>query len=103
MSSPTSTVLTCTSACARRRVKRPTLTRRDRALGGIWTAKGITHRRERLIPARMAFFGQDRISGLLLGRIGIHTQLPGVEHENLSDDRLGEPSAMQQSHMCARA
>jgi len=39
----------------------------------------------------------------LLGHIDIHTQVPAVEHENLSDDRLGEPSAMQQLHMCARA
>jgi hypothetical protein len=28
--------------------------------GSIWSAKGITQRRERLIPERMAFSGQDR-------------------------------------------
>jgi magnesium chelatase family protein len=41
----------------------------------------------------MAFFGQDRISGPLLGRIDIHIQVPRVEYDKLSDDRLGEPSA----------
>jgi magnesium chelatase family protein len=32
-------------------------------------------------------------SGPLLGRIDIHIEVPRVEYEKLSDDRLGEPSA----------
>jgi magnesium chelatase family protein len=36
---------------------------------------------------------QKRISGPLLDRIDIHIQVPRVEYEKLSDDRLGEPSA----------
>jgi magnesium chelatase family protein len=36
---------------------------------------------------------QKRISGPLLDRIDIHSEVPRVEYERLSDDRLGEPSA----------
>jgi magnesium chelatase family protein len=35
---------------------------------------------------------QKRISGPLLDRIDIHIQVPRVEYDKLSDDRLGEPS-----------
>ena len=35
---------------------------------------------------------QKRISGPLLDRIDIHIEVPRVEYERLSDDRLGEPS-----------
>jgi magnesium chelatase family protein len=36
---------------------------------------------------------QKRISGPLLDRIDIHIEVPRVEYEKLSDNRLGEPSA----------
>ncbi len=36
---------------------------------------------------------QKRISGPLLDRIDIHVQVPRVDYEKLSSDRLGEPSA----------
>jgi magnesium chelatase family protein len=36
---------------------------------------------------------QKRISGPLLDRIDIHIEMPRVEYDKLSDDRLGEPSA----------
>jgi magnesium chelatase family protein len=36
---------------------------------------------------------QKRISGPLLDRIDIHIEVPRVEYEKLSDDRLGESSA----------
>ena len=35
---------------------------------------------------------QKRISGPLMDRIDIHIQVPRVEYEKLSDDRVGEPS-----------
>jgi len=35
---------------------------------------------------------QKRISGPLLDRIDIHIEVPRVEYEKLSDDRIGEPS-----------
>ena len=35
---------------------------------------------------------QTRISGPLLDRIDIHVEVPRVEYEKLSDERLGEPS-----------
>ena len=35
---------------------------------------------------------QKRISGPLLDRIDMHVQVPRVEYDKLSDDRLGEPS-----------
>ena len=34
---------------------------------------------------------QKRISGPLLDRIDIHIEVPRVEYEKLSDERLGEP------------
>ena len=37
---------------------------------------------------------QKRISGPLLDRIDIHIEVPRVEYEKLSDNRLGEPSQM---------
>ena len=36
---------------------------------------------------------QKRISGPLLDRIDIHVEVPRVDFEKLTDDRLGEPSA----------
>ena len=35
---------------------------------------------------------QKRISGPMLDRIDIHIEVPRVDYEKLSDDRLGEPS-----------
>jgi magnesium chelatase family protein len=37
---------------------------------------------------------QKRISGPLLDRIDIHIEVPAVKYEKLTDDRLGEPSAV---------
>ncbi len=46
---------------------------------------------------------QKRISGPLLDRIDIHIEVPRVEYEKLSDQRLGEPStAIQQRVEAAR-
>jgi magnesium chelatase family protein len=42
---------------------------------------------------------QKRISGPLLDRIDIHIEVPRVEYEKLSDERLGEPSAAIQSRV----
>jgi magnesium chelatase family protein len=42
---------------------------------------------------------QKRISGPLLDRIDIHIEVPRVEYEKLSDNRLGEPSAMIQKRV----
>jgi magnesium chelatase family protein len=36
---------------------------------------------------------QKRISGPLLDRIDIHIEVPRVEYEKLTDERLGKPSA----------
>ncbi len=36
---------------------------------------------------------QNRISGPLLDRIDIHVEVPRVDYEKLSSDRVGEPSA----------
>ena len=36
---------------------------------------------------------QKRISGPLLDRMDIHIEVPAVDYEKLSSDRLGEPSA----------
>ena len=36
---------------------------------------------------------QKRISGPLLDRIDIHIEVPRVEYDKLSDNRLGEPSS----------
>ena len=36
---------------------------------------------------------QKRISGPLLDRIDIHIEVPRVDYDKLTDDRLGEPSA----------
>ncbi|MDP2660354.1 MAG: YifB family Mg chelatase-like AAA ATPase, partial [Dehalococcoidia bacterium] len=47
---------------------------------------------------------QRRISGPLLDRIDIHIEVPRVEYEKLSDDRLGEPSEQVQKRVeAARA
>jgi magnesium chelatase family protein len=35
---------------------------------------------------------QKRISGLLLDRIDIHIEVPRVDYERLSGDRIGETS-----------
>ena len=37
---------------------------------------------------------QKRISGPLLDRIDIHVEVPAVDYDKLSDERLGEPSAV---------
>ena len=42
---------------------------------------------------------QKRISGPLLDRIDIHIEVPRVEYEKLSDQRLGEPSAVVQKRV----
>jgi len=42
---------------------------------------------------------QKRISGPLLDRIDIHIEVPRVEYEKLSDNRLGEPSMDIQSRV----
>ena len=42
---------------------------------------------------------QKRVSGPLLDRIDIHIEVPRVEYEKLSDDRLGEPSSTVQSRV----
>ena len=42
---------------------------------------------------------QKRISGPMLDRIDIHIEVPRVDYEKLSDDRLGEPSANVQSRV----
>jgi magnesium chelatase family protein len=47
---------------------------------------------------------QKRISGPLLDRIDIHVEVPRVDFEKLTDDRLGEPSEMIQGRVeAARA
>ncbi len=42
---------------------------------------------------------QKRISGPLLDRIDIHIEVPRVEYEKLSDQRLGEPSSVIQNRV----
>ncbi|NMC12519.1 MAG: ATP-binding protein, partial [Chloroflexi bacterium] len=42
---------------------------------------------------------QKRISGPLLDRIDIHVEVPRVEYDKLSDNRLGEPSAVIQARV----
>ncbi len=42
---------------------------------------------------------QKRISGPLLDRIDIHIEVPRVDYDKLSDDRLGEPSAVVQARV----
>jgi magnesium chelatase family protein len=42
---------------------------------------------------------QKRISGPLLDRIDIHIDVPRLEYEKLSDDRLGEPSGQIRSRI----
>jgi magnesium chelatase family protein len=42
---------------------------------------------------------QKRISGPMLDRIDIHIEVPRVDYEKLSDDRLGEPSANIQARV----
>jgi magnesium chelatase family protein len=42
---------------------------------------------------------QKRISGPLLDRIDIHIEVPRVEYEKLSDQRLGEPSTAIQARV----
>jgi magnesium chelatase family protein len=37
---------------------------------------------------------QKRVSGPMLDRIDIHIEVPRVDHEKLTSDRLGEPSEM---------
>ena len=42
---------------------------------------------------------QKRISGPILDRIDIHIEVPRVDYEKLSDDRLGEPSVNVQARV----
>jgi magnesium chelatase family protein len=42
---------------------------------------------------------QKRISGPMLDRIDIHIEVPRVDYDKLSDDRLGEPSAQVQARV----
>jgi magnesium chelatase family protein len=42
---------------------------------------------------------QKRISGPLLDRIDIHIEVPRVEYDKLSEDRLGEPSSAIQDRV----
>ena len=42
---------------------------------------------------------QKRISGPLLDRIDIHVEVPRVEYDKLSSDRLGEPSSRVQARV----
>jgi len=42
---------------------------------------------------------QKRISGPMMDRIDIHIEVPRVDYEKLSDDRLGEPSADVQARV----
>ena len=42
---------------------------------------------------------QKRISGPMLDRIDIHIEVPRVDYEKLSDERLGEPSANVQARV----
>jgi hypothetical protein len=42
---------------------------------------------------------QKRISGPLLDRIDIHIEVPRVEYEKLTDERLGEPSTAIQARV----
>ena len=42
---------------------------------------------------------QKRISGPMMDRIDIHIEVPRVEYEKLSDDRLGEPSFQVQKRV----
>jgi len=42
---------------------------------------------------------QKRISGPMMDRIDIHIEVPRVEYEKLSDDRLGEPTADVQARV----
>jgi magnesium chelatase family protein len=44
---------------------------------------------------------QKRISGPLLDRIDIHIEVPRVDYDKLSDERLGEPSAAIQARVDA--
>jgi magnesium chelatase family protein len=42
---------------------------------------------------------QKRLSGPLLDRIDIHAEVPRVDYEKLSDDRLGEPTTNVQERV----
>ncbi len=42
---------------------------------------------------------QKRISGRLLDRIDIHVEVPRVDYQKLSDDRLGEASEVIRSRV----
>ncbi|GAB4212491.1 MAG: YifB family Mg chelatase-like AAA ATPase [Roseiflexaceae bacterium] len=51
-------------------------------------------------PALVARY-QKRISGPLLDRVDIHVEVPRVQYEKLSTERLGEPSAAIRERVCA--
>jgi len=44
---------------------------------------------------------QKRVSGPLMDRIDIHLEVPRVQYEKLSSDRLSEPSAAIRERVCA--
>jgi magnesium chelatase family protein len=51
----------------------------------------ITWKHKKLVRVRLLY--QKRISGPILDRIDIHIEVPRVEYEKLSGDRVGESSA----------
>jgi magnesium chelatase family protein len=57
------------------------------------------HQKVCTCSAQMVTRYQKRISGPLLDRIDIHVEVPRVEVDKLSDDRLGEPSAVIQQRV----
>lgn len=57
------------------------------------------HQKVCTCSAQMVTRYQKRISGPLLDRIDIHVEVPRVEVDKLSDDRLGEPSATIQQRV----